>query len=63
MLAELYRKAKIREEREKWLAWYSKWEEWDQRKTEARDKGVDFTEPRPPVPDDYHSNKNRSLDN
>jgi hypothetical protein len=52
MLAELYRKAKIREERERWTAWDTKLQEWEKRRDHARDRGEGFSEPRPTPPSD-----------
>ena len=56
MLAELYRKARINEgrklEREEWQAWRVKLEKWEQRRDQARDKGEEFSEPRPAPPGD-----------
>ena len=54
MLAELFKRARIKEgralEREEWQAWRVKLERWEQRRDQANAEGKDFTEPRPTPP-------------
>ena len=48
------------QENEIWLEWLKRWEEWDQRRTDARKEGALFTEPRPEPPRDDCAGLKRS---
>ena len=67
MLAAWYKKqmeAKAREQgreegrsevKEMWLEWLKRWEEWDQRRADAKKEGAPFAEPRPDSPGENSS--------
>ena len=40
-----------------WLEWLKRWEEWDQRRTDAVLGRAHFTEPRPSPPENYQSRR------